>query len=734
MAVRCKNLCSFMTRARVTKGQSARFSLEKPCAALKFDSACPSIDEYNRVCTVAFPTVVDAKHNATFKRSFDEYKNLVGEDLLHGITVGYSYDRVGRCTQYSVNGTPCVEYEYRNGHLTDVIRKDASGNEMYRHRYTGIDCEEKVVESALIHDLGTATVAWDRMGRVSHSITPYWEETISTDGYDKAGNLKEAIVRDSIGDASYRYLYDNLYQLIHEEGVFSDDYSFDSICNRLKKNDASYQVNSLNQLLSESSAIYSYDKNGNCTEITNGDVHLTFFYDALDRLVAVERPNTVRLEYAYDTSHRRLGKKRYVWTDNAWQPSEEIFFIYFGNRDVGAVDEQNESIEFRVLGRGKGAELGASVGIEIDGGVLCPIHDHRGNITALVDTATRQVHETYRYSAFGEEQLFCAAGIECASVRNPWRFASKRSDPETGFVFFGRRYYSSQTGRFLTPDPVGFSDGPNLYAYVHNSPMVLIDPYGLTAMEDVGGAGIEAGMGLGRGFIHPLDTLYENSGRLVGLGHDIYNGDFSKISNASRQDIANFACARIGETIGACAAGYYVAKAIPGLVYGVGTRIVANVVSRGFAKNTCTRMAESRAVIAAEARVVTAGETAVASESASGAMTRIGGSRSLVAENSVQKNVLNEHLRQCEKYGSERVRFLENGRVRYYGPLDAAKKPGEMTGRRMVREWDPKNGLRKTWHETLDGNERIRSVRPEYNDGVKRHFIFHEDGSYGGMR
>ena len=166
------------------------------------------------------------------------------EDLLHGIFVGYSYDRVGRCTQYSVNGTPCVEYEYRNGHLTDVIRKNASGNEMYRHRYTEIDCEEKVVESALTHDLGTATVAWDRMGRVSHSLTPYWEETIPTDGYDTAGNLKETIVRDSIGDASYRYSYDNLYQLIHEEGVFSDDYSFDSICNRLKKNDASYQVNS----------------------------------------------------------------------------------------------------------------------------------------------------------------------------------------------------------------------------------------------------------------------------------------------------------------------------------------------------------------------------------------------------------------------------------------------------------------------------------------------------------
>ena len=269
-----------------------------------------------------------------------------------------------------------------------------------------------------------------------------------------------------------------------------------------------------------------------------------------------------------DASHRRLGKKKYVWTDGSWQPSGENFFIYFGNREVGAVDEQNDYIEFRVLGRGKGAELGASVGIEIDGAVFCPIHDHRGNITALVDTVTRQVHETYRYSAFGEEQLFDAAGIACASVSNPWRFASKRSDPETGFVFFGRRYYSSQTGRFLTPDPVGFSDGPNLYAYVHNSPMVLIDPYGLTAMEDAGEAGVEAGMGFGRGFLDPFKAYQDMCGQLVGLGHDLYRSDFSRFSNSSRHDVAMFASARVGEAAGIAAFILPIGKLANGIIRG----------------------------------------------------------------------------------------------------------------------------------------------------------------------
>ena len=55
----------------------------------------------------------------------------------------------------------------------------------------------------------------------------------------------------------------------------------------------------------------------------------------------------------------------------------------------------------------------------------------------------------------------------------PWLFASKRHDT------FGRRYYNPQFGRWFTCDPQGFTDGPNLYAYVHNNPLTHFDEYGL---------------------------------------------------------------------------------------------------------------------------------------------------------------------------------------------------------------------------------------------------------------
>lgn len=48
-------------------------------------------------------------------------------------------------------------------------------------------------------------------------------------------------------------------------------------------------------------------------------------------------------------------------------------------------------------------------------------------------------------------------------------------------IDFGRRLYDPQLGRFLTPDPAGYSDSPNRYAYVANqAPYLPQDPFGLT--------------------------------------------------------------------------------------------------------------------------------------------------------------------------------------------------------------------------------------------------------------
>lgn len=65
-------------------------------------------------------------------------------------------------------------------------------------------------------------------------------------------------------------------------------------------------------------------------------------------------------------------------------------------------------------------------------------------------------------------------------------FTGKERDAETGLDYFGARYLSSAQGRFVSPDPKLLSDRHitdprkwNRYAYVLNSPLMLIDPNGL---------------------------------------------------------------------------------------------------------------------------------------------------------------------------------------------------------------------------------------------------------------
>jgi RHS repeat-associated protein len=58
--------------------------------------------------------------------------------------------------------------------------------------------------------------------------------------------------------------------------------------------------------------------------------------------------------------------------------------------------------------------------------------------------------------------------------------AARESDTETGLYYYRARYYDPTAGRFTSEDPIGFNSGQgNFYAYVGNSPVRNVDPFGL---------------------------------------------------------------------------------------------------------------------------------------------------------------------------------------------------------------------------------------------------------------
>ncbi len=62
-----------------------------------------------------------------------------------------------------------------------------------------------------------------------------------------------------------------------------------------------------------------------------------------------------------------------------------------------------------------------------------------------------------------------------------YTFSAKEQDAETGYHYFGARYYDSELSVWLSVDPL--ADHPNQvdkspYAYTWNSPVNLVDPDG----------------------------------------------------------------------------------------------------------------------------------------------------------------------------------------------------------------------------------------------------------------
>jgi RHS repeat-associated protein len=100
------------------------------------------------------------------------------------------------------------------------------------------------------------------------------------------------------------------------------------------------------------------------------------------------------------------------------------------------------------------------------------VNDHLGTPQKIVSSSGRVVWAA-GYFPFGKAQ------IKPKTVTNNLRFPGQYFDAESGLHYNRNRYYDSDTGRYITADPIGLEGGINLYSYVLNNPMNWVDPSGL---------------------------------------------------------------------------------------------------------------------------------------------------------------------------------------------------------------------------------------------------------------
>jgi RHS repeat-associated protein len=112
----------------------------------------------------------------------------------------------------------------------------------------------------------------------------------------------------------------------------------------------------------------------------------------------------------------------------------------------------------------------------IKGGVTYRIiSDHLGSPRLVVKVSDGTIVQRLDYGEFGDIDTTTSTNVGF----QPFGFAGGLYDKDTELTRFGARDYDAEAGRWTVKDPIGFSGGDtNLYGYVLNDPVNLIDPSG----------------------------------------------------------------------------------------------------------------------------------------------------------------------------------------------------------------------------------------------------------------
>ena len=304
--------------------------------------------------------------------------------------------------------------------------------------------------------------------------------------YDSSGRLAEVLI-GGLTVATYSYDSNSNLTTVNSSGTIKN---------------ATYDEQ--DRILTFGTKTFQHNENGELTSVTDSSSSLTtnYTFDIFGNLKSAQLPSKL-ITYKVDSFNRRIVKyeNSSVSEYYIWNPSGQL---------IGVADSSGNIVKrfvFASMSHSPDYMITASESFKI-------VSNHLGSPVLVINSATGLIEQEISYDEFGNILSDSNPGF------TPFGFAGCLYDQDTKLCKFGARDYDASIGRWLSKDPILFAGGDtNLYGYVLQDPINLIDPEGKNALLLVGPVlAFEVGYDLGTFF----NTLAQ-TGSPIKASQEVYN-------------------------------------------------------------------------------------------------------------------------------------------------------------------------------------------------------------------
>ncbi len=204
-----------------------------------------------------------------------------------------------------------------------------------------------------------------------------------------------------------------------------------------------------------------YDANGNLTNAVTATTTNSYLWDAADRLVRITKL-TNAITYVSEFTYDGLGRRTQIIERTNGVAVSTNKFLWVGMELCEQRNNTGATVTKRFFDQGE----------QISGTNYYFTTDHLGSIREMT-TAAGVIAARYDYDPYGRRTKISG------SIDADFAFTGHYYHAPSGLHLAPYRAYDAETGRWISRDPIEEEGGVNLYAYVGNDPVNMVDPLGL---------------------------------------------------------------------------------------------------------------------------------------------------------------------------------------------------------------------------------------------------------------